>query len=107
VSTRAVNPHRAKALAYLREERVRIVWAATPDPESLATNVQAWVLPAPRCLHGASVRVRVRYEGGRWSCDGHPGAHECAHQLAVRMVTGHSRSRPGAGADLLTELAAG
>lgn len=83
--------YRAKALSYLREARVWIVWAVSPSPDSVATRVEAWVRPAPRCLHGAGVseRVRVSFAGGVWTCSGHPSTVECAHRLAVRMVTGH------------------
>lgn len=92
VATRLHNPHRQKALAYLRDGRLTLSTLESPGRGQPATFVEADVEPAPGDPSGYSVWVTVRLDGGVWSCDGHPGEHPdaCAHVYAAQLVTGHS-----------------
>lgn len=70
---------RAKALAYLRDERVRVVSAGTPEGHLRPYRVTAYV-------NGHTGRHRVEFEAGAWSCT--CGRLACPHAAAVQLVTG-------------------
>lgn len=70
---------RSRALRYLRNERVRIVAAATPVGELRPFDVTALV-------QGHQERRTVRFDGSEWSCS--CTRVECAHIAAVQLVTG-------------------
>ncbi len=84
--TRTANPLRAKALTYLRDGRVAVRAVVYAGDDERPTRVLAKILPA---VSSGSVLVTVRFTGGIWDCDEHPGANECSHRLAVQMVTGY------------------
>jgi hypothetical protein len=70
---------RRKALEYLREERVRVISAATPEGHLRPYDVTAYV-------NGRNARYLVRFEAGAWSCSCLKA--ECAHRASVRLITG-------------------
>ena len=70
---------RARALNYLRGERVRIVSATTPPHALRPHEVTALV-------DGHSGRYTVRFDAGAWSCS--CAAADCPHVAAVQLVTG-------------------
>lgn len=70
---------RQKALRYLRNERVRIVSAATPADELRPFEVTARV-------QGHADRHTVHFDGADWSCS--CPRVDCAHIAAVQLVTG-------------------
>lgn len=71
---------RTKVLGYLREQKVRVLFAETVKPDLRPHTVGALV-------QGYSARYWVEFEGGRWLCS--CGATEpCAHIAAVQHVTG-------------------
>ncbi len=70
---------RTKALAYLRDERVRVVSAGTPEGHLRPYQVTAYV-------NGYTGRHTVTFEAGAWSCT--CGAVGCAHAAAVQLITG-------------------
>lgn len=71
---------RAKVLAYLREENVRIMHADTPPGASRPDEVRALV-------RGYRDTYQVVLTDGVWSCT--CGADECAHAAAAQTVTGY------------------
>jgi hypothetical protein len=71
---------RAKALNYLRGERVRIISAATPEGHLRPSEVTAYV-------SGFRGRHTVRFDGGMWSCTCRDDGG-CAHVAGVQLVTG-------------------
>ncbi len=84
------NPHRAKALSYLRDGRVVVRAATWGDVgQHGSPRIFAIIHPATGDKSGRSVRCDVRYYDGWWNCDDHPGANSCAHRLAVQLVTGY------------------
>ncbi|MUN41492.1 hypothetical protein [Actinomadura litoris] len=70
---------RAKALRYLRNERVRVVSAATPAGELRPHEVTAYV-------QGHAERHTVRFAAGVWSCTCLNGG--CGYVASVQLVTG-------------------
>lgn len=89
-AARTASPHRAKALEYLRSGRVvvrAVKWGDIGQPAS--PWIHAVIDGERRDPTGQSVRVDVRLRDGWWNCDEHPGRNDCAHRLAVQMVTGH------------------
>lgn len=70
---------RAKALGYLRDERVRVVGAATPEGHLRPYQVTAFV-------QGHTGRRVVQFDAGAWSCS--CAAETCPHVAAVQLVTG-------------------
>lgn len=70
---------RAKALGYLRGERVRVISATTPEGHLRPYEVLAYV-------RGHQDRHAVRFDAGAWSCS--CGSNGCAHVAAVQLVTG-------------------
>lgn len=71
---------RSKALSYLREENVRILYADTPPGATRPDEVRALV-------RGYRDTYRVVLTAGVWSCP--CGADDCAHAAAVAIVTGY------------------
>lgn len=71
---------RAKALAYLREGRVRIAHASTAGTTTAAYDVLAYVT-------GHRTTYIVRHAQGEWGCSCRQA--ECAHVPPVQLVTGH------------------
>lgn len=70
---------RRKALVYLRDEKVRIISAGTPEGQLRPYEVTAYV-------QGHQDRHTVRFEAGAWSCSCLRAG--CPHRAAVQMVTG-------------------
>jgi hypothetical protein len=71
---------RAKALGYLRDEKVRVLYAATIKPNLRPHTVGALV-------QGFNGRYWVEFDSDRWLCS--CGSSEaCAHVAAVQIITG-------------------
>ncbi len=80
---RPVDKRRAKALAILREQRLRIVAALAPEGSTVPDTIIARV-------RGHMGLYAVDLKAGVWSCTCPDGAQGgCAHAWAVRLVTGH------------------
>lgn len=71
---------RSKALSYLRDERVRILFAETVKPNLRPHTIGALV-------QGFQGRYWVEFDHNRWLCS--CGTTDCAHLAAVQMVTGY------------------
>jgi hypothetical protein len=71
---------RSKALSYLRDERVRVLFAETTKPNLRPHTVGALV-------QGFQGRYWVEFERNRWLCS--CGTADCAHLAAVQLVTGY------------------
>lgn len=81
---------RTKALGYLRDEKVRVLYAETVKPDLRPHTVGALV-------QGFNARYWIELQGGRWLCS--CGTSEaCAHLAAVQIITGwpSAASRPAA-----------
>lgn len=77
------SPIRTKALAILREQRLRLVTVKCPD----GGTVPDLILARVKGFHGV---YAVDLIAGRWTCTCREGLDgECAHAWAVRLVTGH------------------
>ena len=82
LTRRPVDKRRQKALAILREQRLRVLTCATPGAASRPELIIARV-------KGHMAVYAIDLLNGRWSCtclDGRAG--DCAHAWAVRLVTG-------------------
>lgn len=80
----ATDKRRAKALAILREQRCRIVYA---EVQRTASTVPDVVIARVKGHMGV---YAIDFRDGAWSCTCREGARgECAHAWAVRFVTGH------------------
>lgn len=92
--TRITNPHRQKALGYLRDNRLLVHFAGHAEgPGHPPETVSAVIAPAPGDPSGYSVWVAVTLDSGVWECSEHPGVNGfggCAHRYAVQLVTGHA-----------------
>lgn len=83
---------RQKALAYLRNQDVRITQAITPEGSIQPVFVEAIV-------RGYRRFYDVRLENGVWTCTCDLASQpECAHRAAVQLVTGHRMGAAKAGA---------
>ncbi len=71
---------RAKALAYLRDQNVRVLNAFTPGGTIQPTYIEALV-------RGHQDFHEVRLDSGAWTCTCY--RDDCPHVPAVQMVTGH------------------
>lgn len=71
---------RTKALSYLRDERVRVLFAETVKPNLRPHTVGALV-------QGFKARYWIELEKGRWLCSC-GSSDPCAHLAAVQIVTG-------------------
>jgi uncharacterized Zn finger protein len=83
------TPTRTKALAYLREQNVRILTAVTPAEHRRPTYVEAVV-------RGHQDFYQVRLDTDVWTCT--CGRAGCPHVPAVQMVTGWPSAAAKAGA---------
>jgi hypothetical protein len=83
--TQKADPLRRKALARIREDRVRVRVVETDAPDSGEPH---WVLAVVRSSRDGHP-YRVEYVSRVWSCDCREGrrALPCAHTLAVALVT--------------------
>jgi hypothetical protein len=78
------TPTRSRALAYLREGRVRIILADTASGTLRPSRVEAIV-------RGLRSDDFVELGGTLWySTCGCDDASRCPHRLAVQLVTGHA-----------------
>jgi hypothetical protein len=80
---------RSKALAYLRDQKVHVLYARTPADQRQPVEVVAVVVG-----HTGTRRVELR--GGTWTCNctippETPALLRgtCAHRAAVQLVTNH------------------
>lgn len=71
---------RAKALAYLRDGKVRVSYATSAGMSRTPYNVLAYV-------DGHNDRYLVRFTEDAWTCSCQ--RVDCAHAAAVQLVTGH------------------
>jgi hypothetical protein len=85
------TPTRSKALAYLREQRVRVVLADTAGGSIQPYRVEAIV-------RGHQSDYMVELGAGVWYCTCNAAKTDCAHRAAVQMVTGHKSAAAKAGA---------
>jgi hypothetical protein len=72
---------RSKVLAYVRDEKVRVLHAETVKPNLRPHTVGALV-------QGFNARYWVELQKGRWLCSC-GSAEPCAHLAAVQLVTGY------------------
>lgn len=71
---------RTKALAYLRDKKVRVSHASSAGVSRTPYDVLAYV-------DGHNSTYLVRFTADEWSCSCQ--RPECAHAAAVQLVTGH------------------
>ncbi|MFG1963173.1 hypothetical protein [Nonomuraea sp. NPDC049028] len=71
---------RTKALSYLRDEKVRVLFAETVKPNLRPHTVGALV-------QGFNARYWIELEKGRWLCSC-GSSTPCAHLAAVQIITG-------------------
>ena len=72
---------RSRALAYLRDKKVRISHATSAGVSRTPYDVLAYV-------DGHQSTYLVRFTANAWSCSCQ--CAECAHAAAVQLVTGHA-----------------
>lgn len=71
---------RARALAYLRDGKVRVSYATSAGVSRTPYNVLAYI-------EGHNGTYLVRFTENQWSCSCQQT--DCAHAAAVQLVTGH------------------